>query len=333
MRQDAPLTLKSFEFRREREAAWHELDGLVGTVERRGIRALSPDQLLRLPGLYRAALSSLSVARAISLDRNVVAYLESLAGRAYLCVYATPGGFLAALRGFFTVAFPAAVRAARRPIALATACVLLGFIVSFVMTLQNPDAYYAFRDDDGRAPTSSLAELEAVLFEDGDGVVGRLAAFASFLFTHNAAIGLLAFALGFAFGLPVFFLMFLNGLNIGALAAIYHTRGLSLELWGWLLIHGTTELLALFLLGGAGLVLGGAVAFPAEHGRLDTLKQRGRGAGQLALGAVFMLFVAGFLEGFGRQTVLDTAWRYGIGGAMLAVWLLYFTRAGRGHRG
>ncbi len=324
-----PVTLKSYEFRREREAAWQKLDGLVTTVERSGIRALTPEQLMRLPGLYRVALSSLSVARAISLDRNVVGFLESLAGRAYLCVYATPGGLFPAIGAFFARAFPAAVRAARWPIVLATASFLLGLVVSFVLTMQNPDNYYAFRADDGRSPTSTIAELEQVLNEDGGGFGGGLAAFSTFLFSHNASIGLLAFALGIAFGLPVFFLMFLNGLNIGALAAVYHARGLSLDLWGWILIHGTTELLAIFLLGGAGLVLGGAVAFPARHGRLDTLKQRGRAAGMLALGGVFMLFVAGFVEGFGRQTILDTTARYAIGGGLLTAWLLYFALAGR----
>jgi hypothetical protein len=64
--------LKSVEFRREREAAWRDLSRLVDTAERRGLRALSAAELSRLPGLYRLATSSLSVARSISLDRNVV---------------------------------------------------------------------------------------------------------------------------------------------------------------------------------------------------------------------------------------------------------------------
>ena len=58
----------------------------MGRVERRGIRALSLDELLRLPVLYRAALSSLSVARTIALDRNLLLYLEDLALRAFLAV-------------------------------------------------------------------------------------------------------------------------------------------------------------------------------------------------------------------------------------------------------
>ena len=65
------LVLKSSEFRKGREAGWRDLETLVAQVERRGTGALSLEQLQRLPVLYRAALSSLSVSRTIALDRNV----------------------------------------------------------------------------------------------------------------------------------------------------------------------------------------------------------------------------------------------------------------------
>ena len=75
-------TLKSSQFRKEREASWRELDALVARMEQRSGVALEPSELMRLPTLYRAALSSLSVARAISLDRSLLGYLENLANRA-----------------------------------------------------------------------------------------------------------------------------------------------------------------------------------------------------------------------------------------------------------
>ncbi|MGA1779499.1 MAG: stage II sporulation protein M, partial [Planctomycetota bacterium] len=78
---------RSAQFRREREARWRELEVLVQKVETRGLRSLSAEQLQALPILYRGVISSLSVARAISLDRNVVRYLEALAQRAYFVVY------------------------------------------------------------------------------------------------------------------------------------------------------------------------------------------------------------------------------------------------------
>ncbi|HTP32716.1 MAG TPA: hypothetical protein VMJ75_11110, partial [Candidatus Acidoferrales bacterium] len=83
-----PLTLKSQEFRREREAGWLELETLVSQAQQHGLKSLPTDALRRFPLLYRSALSSLSVARSIALDRALLAYLEDLSLRAFLALYA-----------------------------------------------------------------------------------------------------------------------------------------------------------------------------------------------------------------------------------------------------
>lgn len=326
------VKLKSYEFRQEREKTWRELAALVARAEAGGIKSLSSRELFRLPSLYRATVSSLSVARSISLDRNVVLYLESLAARAYFFVYGGHGSLSGGVAAFFKSQFPQAVRAARWHILAAGFFLFLGGAVGFLTTLNNMDWFYTFVPVDyagGRSPTSTTAELAAALKETGDGAAEALVTFASSLFTHNAAIGLLAFALGFALGVPVILLMFYNGLLLGAFSAIYEDRGLSVEWWGWLSIHGTTELLAIILCGGAGLVLGSSVAFPGRYGRLDNLARNGRLASQIAIGAVAMFFVAGLLEGIGRQTIIDTSLRYSIAIGALIGWAYYFLRIGR----
>lgn len=328
----ADLHLRSTDFRREREASWRELDALLRRVNRWGLSRLTAAELRRLPELYRSAISSLSVARSISLDRNVVAYLESLAIRAYFCVYSGREGIGAGIRRFFGRDFPAAVRLARWHIVAAIAIMALGAVTGYLLTRSNQDWYYSFISGQmagSRSPTSTTEELRAALFTVDGSTLDRLNAFASFLFSHNTQIGLLSFALGFALGVPTVLLMFTNGLTLGALAALYASRGLSLELWGWLLIHGTTELLAISLCGGAGLYLAAAVAFPDRYSRLHSLAVKGRKAAVIAIGCVAMFFVAALLEGFARQLILDTTLRYLIAGTMLLGWLAYFSRVGR----
>jgi len=189
-------TLKSFEFRRERESTWTELEALLEQVNKRGIKSLSAAQLARLPHLYRATLSSLSVARSISLDRNVVDYLEHLAARAYFTVYGTKRRLRESLAEFFTWRFPAAVRAHRWHIAAAGFVLLIGVLAGYLITLGNPDRFYTFVSPDyaqGRGPEASTSALRAVLYDESD-AGEALTTFATFLFTHNAKIGMLAFA-------------------------------------------------------------------------------------------------------------------------------------------
>lgn len=326
------VTLRSFEFRREREAAWLELERLLALVEKKGLRALTADHAARLPLLYRTTLSSLSVARSISLDRNLLDYLESLATRAYFAVYGTRRHLRGAVRDFFAWRFPAAVRRYRWHIVLAAGFLVLGVVAGFAITWSNPDRFYTFVDAataQGRGPAASTAELRGVLYDDQGGVADALATFASFLFTHNARIGMFAFALGFLAGLPVFLLLFVNGLSLGAFAALHAERGLSVDFWGWILPHGVTELGAVVLCGGAGLVLAQSLVFPGRRTRMRNLAAGGREAAVVVIGAVTLFLVAGLIEGIFRQTVQSVPVRYAVAAATLVGWTWYFARVGR----
>lgn len=325
------LRLKSFEFRREREKTWKELEWLVARVEKSGVRALGASQLARLPVLYRATLSSLSVARSISLDRNVLDYLESLCARAYFCVYGTKRHLREVLAEFFGRRFPAAFRRFALHIGVAALIMAAGMLTAYVLTARSPEWFYAFVPEglaQGRNPAASTEELRAGLYDYSD-ATETLTLFASFLFTHNAQVGILCFALGFVVGLPVYLLLFYNGLILGAFASLYASRDLGFELWGWLLPHGVTELGAVIICGGAGLVLAQSLVFPGRNTRLRNLARRGREAGVLVLGAIAMLFVAALIEGFFRQLVMHDGVRYLVAIGTLAAWAAYFARAGR----
>ena len=171
--------------------------------------------------------------------------------------------------------------------------------------------------------------LISVIYRTEDFRLNDLQFFPSFLFPNNAGIGLLAFALGFAFGVPTLLLLFYNGSMVGALFAVYAIRGMGADMGAWLAIHGTTEILAILICGAGGLMLGQAVAFPGRLSRLDNLSNTGRNAAQMLVVAIIMLFVAAFLEGFGRQIIQDMLLRYMPGLIMLGLWLLWFLAGGR----
>jgi len=329
----AEFRLKSFHFRREREATWRALDELVGRAEKRGVKTLSSTELVRLPSLYFATLSALSVARTISLDRNVVEYLESLASRSFFLVYGARTNLWEAIIDFFAWRLPAAVRRLKIPFAIALFAILAGILAGYVLTAENADWYYSFVGEDlasGRTPTASTEYLRKGLFDETTEDANALSFFATLLFTHNAQIGMMCFALGFAFGLPTIILLVQTGLMVGAFFGLYVSRGLGIALGGWMFIHGVTELLAITLCGAAGLALGGAVAFPGAHSRLANLATTGRVAAQVVIGAVALLVIAGLLEGLGRQLITDTSLRYIIAAATGTLWCLYFGFAGRG---
>ena len=105
-----------------------------------------------------------------------------------------------------------------------------------------------------------------------------MSAFAAYLFSNNAQVSILAFALGFAFGIPSLMLLVHNTAVLGAMLWLYHGAGLTLDFAAWLSIHGTTELFAILLSGAAGLHIGRSMAFPGTLPELEAAAAAGRRA-------------------------------------------------------
>ncbi len=320
--------LKSYRFREEREKDWATLDQLLTRAQNGGIKSLSDDDLLALPRLYRQAVSSLSVARSISLDQNVINYLESLCTRAYFYVYGARTTIGERMMVFLREDWPASVRAAVWPTLLAALFLFGGWGLAFFLCLQDMDWFWTFHGQnfmDGRNPDASAEFLRSTIYvNESEFGEGQLTAFSSFLFNNNAQLSLFAFALGFAFGVPTAWLLVYNGVMIGSLYAVFWDKGLGYEFTGWLLIHGVTELFAIVLAGAAGFVIGGAVAFPGRLTRMASARQAGLKAATIAMGCVIMLIIAALLEGFGRQLINSDTVRYGVAATSMILWGAYF---------
>ncbi len=314
-------------FRREREAGWQAFEGLVSRLERGSLARLSDEDLIALPRSYRAILSSLSIARATSLDAALIDYLEGLAMRGYFLLYGVRESRLQRLRHFFARGWPDAVAGLWRETLFIAALLALGVATSWSLVASDPAWFAALVPGDlagGRVPGASAAALRETIYGTPNG--GGLHIFATYLFTHNSQVSITSFALGFAFGVPTMMLEFYQGIPLGAMLSVFWDAGLGIDFIAWLSIHGTTELFAAILSGACGLRIGTAFAFPGPHGRLWAAAQAGKDSGAAMLGVILMLLVAGLLEGFARQLVTSLPLRFAVGGTMLAFWLLYFYR-------
>jgi uncharacterized membrane protein SpoIIM required for sporulation len=316
--------LRSDRFRLEREGDWKRLEHIVSRMEKGSLRRLSDDDVLALPVLYRTVASSLSVARETSLDAATLAYLESLVQRAWFLVYGPRVSLGAWLKRFLGGGLSASVRAIWPDLLIALAVMVAGTIVGWLLVASDVEWYHALFPSGGdpRVPGASREVLRGTLF--GNDGQDPMTAFAAYLFSNNAQVSILAFALGFAFGIPTLLLLVHNTALLGAMLWLYHGQGLTLEIVGWLSVHGTTELFAILLSGAAGLNVGRSMAFPGERPVLQAAAEAGRRASQVMVGVVIMLVIAALLEGFARQLIDNTPGRLALGVSMLVFWLVYY---------
>lgn len=317
--------LRSDRFRLEREGEWRRLEEIVARMERGGLRRISDDDLIALPALYRTAASSLSVARETSLDAATLGYLEALVQRAWFQVYGPRQGFARWLRDFLLGGWSRAVREIWLDICISLFVMVAGAVVGWLLVAQNEEWYYRLIPGglaDTRVPGASREELLRTLATEES--AAGLSAFAAQLFSNNSAVCILAFALGFAFGIPSLMLMVHNAAMLGAILWLFAGQGLLVEISAWLSVHGTTELFGIMLSGAAGLHIGRAMAFPGTRPVLDAAAEAGRRGAVVMVGVVIMMIIAGLLEAFPRQLVDGEPGRFLIGGTMLIFWLSYF---------
>lgn len=324
--------LRSARFRVERETHWRQLDDLVTRAEKGGAAALGYDEVRNLTAGYRQAMNSLSVARDISLDRALIAYLESLCARAYLVVYAPQESLGGLFTHLLVQGIPQAVRRSALPLFIGFLALVLGALAGYKLCTSDPSWFYTLVPPglaDQRTPDASADYLRSTIYGGEGHDSDRLSAFSAFLFSHNTTIVVLIFTLGIFLSVPSFILTFYNGLILGAFFAMFARKGLGYDVFGWLSIHGVTELAAIAIACAGGARLGLAVLLPGARTRREALRHQGRDAVKLAILAALMLIVAAFIEGFLRQLIQDPIWRLTIGWGMGLFWVGWLLFGGR----
>ncbi len=219
--------LRSDRFRLERETDWRRLDDILTRMEKGRLRSVPDADILALPTLYRTAASSLAVARETSLDAGTLAYLEALVQRAWFQVYGPRNGFAGWLRQFFGGGWSRAVRAMWLDICIALAAMVTGTITGWLLVSRDNEWFYSLVDPGmagERVPGASRETLLATLGQKDD--AAGLSTFAAQLFVNNAGVCILAFALGFAFGIPSLLLLVQNMALLGALWWVFASQGL-----------------------------------------------------------------------------------------------------------
>jgi uncharacterized membrane protein SpoIIM required for sporulation len=104
---------------------------------------------------------------------------------------------------------------------------------------------------------------------------------------------------------------------------------MSADLWSFVAPHGALELPAIFIAGGAGLLLAKGILFPGTLPRRDAIADAGADAVRLMLGVVPILVIAGVIEGFISPTATAVAAKFAIGAAIFVLFALYLGRSGR----
>lgn len=303
---------------------WDELEGLVRRAKR-SLRKLSPEELSRLDQLYRRTTIHLSRVSTWTQDKQLINYLNGLTAAAHSLIYLPPkrsmwkGAVL-----FVTEGFARAIARNWRPHLISALLVIGGALIGYFGAMNDPMLAHAmWPAGDERQPGSTPEQLLSVLRGGREGDGGMKFYFASFLFQHNLKVGILAMATGVLASVPTVFLMVFNGGLLGVFVAIHHRVGIVSEMWAWILPHGITEIGAIMLCGGVGLMLGQAVLHPGTRSRKQALLDTGKEASAICVGVAGMLVAAAIIESYVRQSHWSTSTRLWFAAGTALFWVVY----------
>ncbi len=115
---------------------------------------------------------------------------------------------------------------------------------------------------------------------------------------NNVRVSFLVFVAGVLAPIGSPFLLFQNGVMLGAFQYFFFSQGLFLTSFLTIWIHGTLEISAIIIAGGAGMVMGNSLLFPGTFTRLESFKQGAKNGMKIIIGIIPIFITAGFLEGF-----------------------------------
>jgi uncharacterized membrane protein SpoIIM required for sporulation/uncharacterized RDD family membrane protein YckC len=310
-------------FARKRDT-WEAFRTAAQRYERGGLAQLPAAEIPAFAARYREVAADLARARTYGVDPQVVAYLERLVGAGHTVLYqarATPRPpFLRTV----LADFPAAVMQSW-PYVLASFLLFMApAVMGYTMLRQRPQ----LADQIVPPVMVSRAEQAAERAAEGIGYAqassGERPVIAAAIISNNIRVCIMAFAGGMLVGILTVWALVFNGFAIGTgfgVFANYHVAG---YLATFVAGHGVLELTAIFISGGAGFRLAHALIAPGDRTRADALVVDGRVAMRMVGAVVFLLCIAGTIEGLLSTSDAPAGLKFAVSGASAVLLVLYF---------
>ncbi len=249
----------------------------------------------RLNHLFVQITDDLSYARTFYPNRSVKVYLNQLAQRIFHQVYKGRRFPVDRLRKFWVHDVPQTFWESRRAIALSFALFVLAFSIGVVSSIIDPEfARVILGDDYVRMTLENIEKNDPMaVYKDHQPLGSALGIAANNLFVafRTAVVGVLA-------SIGTVFLLLYNGIMVGAFQYFFIEKGLFVQSFLTIWIHGTLEISAIIMAGAAGLMAGSGLLFPGTYNRTQAFQISMRKAMKIFIGIAPIIVLAALFEGF-----------------------------------
>jgi uncharacterized membrane protein SpoIIM required for sporulation len=253
---------------------------------------LHPDKKAEL---FIELTDDLAYAKTFFPQSQITQYLNSLTAKVHRSIYRNKKADTNKFIHFWRVELPMLLYEARR-------FLLYSFIIFALAALIG--AFSAANDDKfvRLILGDSYVNMTLENIEKGDPMGVYKQEGSSFMFLaitfNNIRVSFYAFVLGILFSVGTAWVLFSNGVMLGAFQYFFYQKGLFLTSFLTIWIHGTIEISAIILAGCAGMVMGNSITFAGTYPRSGSFVRGVQQGAKILVGLIPLFIIAGFLEGF-----------------------------------
>jgi uncharacterized membrane protein SpoIIM required for sporulation len=301
-------------FSRNNNDRWEQTEQILRNNE-----SCDPDTLAKL---FVQLTDDLAYAQTYYPKSKTTAYLNQLAMLAHQRIYISKKKNLNRIYQFFVYNYPLLIYKNYKYL-------LYSFLIFGLAILIG--AYSAHVDEEflrlivGDGYVNKT--LENIKNGDPIAIYGDSDAFPMFvrITLNNIQVAIFAFLAGAFFSLGTGFILFQNGVMLGAFQYFFRTQGVLLVSASGIWMHGTIEIFSIVVAGAAGLRLGNSFLFPGTYSRLKSFQQGAKEGIKIVFGLIPFFIIAGFIESYlTRHYELSWLSIFIIGSSILLITYYFF---------
>lgn len=280
---------------------------------------ISPDELA---DGYIHLTNDLAYAQTYYAESKTLLYLNALASQAHQKIYRNKKEGRNRIVEFWKIEFPLFFRQYHKTLGVAflifVAAALIGSISaindsSFVRLILG-DAYV-------NETLNNIAAGDPTAIYKGGSEIGSFLG----ITINNIRVAILAFAFGVITSLGTVYILFSNGVMLGAFITFFYTEHVFFEANKQIWLHGTIEISVIIVAGCAGLIMGNSILFPKTFSRGVSFMRGAKDGLKVVVSTIPFFIIAGFIEGFITRYSGMPSWAaFLIIGSSLALILFYY---------
>jgi uncharacterized membrane protein SpoIIM required for sporulation len=252
---------------------------------------INPDDLA---SYYIQLTNDLSYAQTYYPESKTLLYLNSLASQAHQKIYITKKESKNKLISFWIDEFPLFFYQYHKTLLYAFLIFMSAVVIGVVSTL-NDDSFVRLILGDAyvNMTIENIEKGEPMAVYKGGSKIGTFLG----ITINNIRVAIIAFALGVFFSIGTVFVLFSNGIMLGAFITFFYNYGI-LEKTSTVWLHGTIEISVIVIAGCAGLVMGNSFLFPKTYSRRVAFMKGAKDGLKIVMSTIPFFIIAGFIEGF-----------------------------------